>query len=282
MTATTNCTDTIAPGDSAYDNSHAAEDIERLRTRGTCPRWRSGHRQRRAGRPRLRRVDTRTRWPGWSSTPRSRRRSTPNGAEEQQVKGEQAALDAFAAQCAAANCPLGPDPKGAVDSMLAAARAGRGPGGASVAAVADGDRTALAFPRGDRVGGNEQPRAALAAARSGDSKQLNNLINQAQSMRGDRRAVRQLVQRLAEPPDTRPGPRARGRVGQGVPAVRQGRGTRPGQVPELAQRHRPTGSEEPQGQRAADGWPERPGGRQRGRRRGVGDRASTPAWPASG
>src|SRR6267378_8115872 len=29
QTATTSCTDTIAPGDSAYDNGHAAEDIER-------------------------------------------------------------------------------------------------------------------------------------------------------------------------------------------------------------------------------------------------------------
>ena len=32
MTATTSCTDTIAPGDSAYDNAHAAEDLERLRS----------------------------------------------------------------------------------------------------------------------------------------------------------------------------------------------------------------------------------------------------------
>ncbi|HXO58006.1 MAG TPA: alpha/beta hydrolase, partial [Mycobacterium sp.] len=30
--ATTSCTDTIAPGDSAYDNTHAATDIERLRS----------------------------------------------------------------------------------------------------------------------------------------------------------------------------------------------------------------------------------------------------------
>ena len=29
--ATTNCTDAISPGDSAYDNTHAASDIERLR-----------------------------------------------------------------------------------------------------------------------------------------------------------------------------------------------------------------------------------------------------------
>ena len=37
MTATTSCTDTIAPGDSAYDNSHAAEDIERLRSTWDVP-----------------------------------------------------------------------------------------------------------------------------------------------------------------------------------------------------------------------------------------------------
>lgn len=34
---------------------------------------------------------------------------------------QQAALDAFAAQCVAANCALGPDPKGAVDALLSAA-----------------------------------------------------------------------------------------------------------------------------------------------------------------
>ena len=32
MTATTGCTDMIAPGDSAYDNARAAEDLERLRS----------------------------------------------------------------------------------------------------------------------------------------------------------------------------------------------------------------------------------------------------------
>ena len=32
MTATTSCTDTIAPGDSSYDNAHAADDLERLRS----------------------------------------------------------------------------------------------------------------------------------------------------------------------------------------------------------------------------------------------------------
>jgi pimeloyl-ACP methyl ester carboxylesterase len=102
---------------------------------------------------------------------------------EQQVKGQQAALDAFATQCAATNCPLGPDPKGAVTSLLADAKSGHGPAGASVAAVADGIITALAFPRGDRVSSTNALAGAIAAARSGDANQLNSLINQAESMR---------------------------------------------------------------------------------------------------
>ena len=58
-------------------------------------------------------------------------------AAEQRVKGQQQALDAFAAQCAAAKCPLGPDPKAAVDAILDDARAGRGPGGAAVSAMVE-------------------------------------------------------------------------------------------------------------------------------------------------
>ena len=83
-------------------------------------------------------------------------------ATEQRVKGEQAALDAFAAQCAATNCPLGPDPKGAIDSLLAAARDGSGPGGASVATRRRRHlHRAGAIPRGDRVNATND----LAAAR---------------------------------------------------------------------------------------------------------------------
>jgi pimeloyl-ACP methyl ester carboxylesterase len=100
-------------------------------------------------------------------------------AAEQQVKGQQASLDAFAAQCLAVNCALGPDPKGAVSAMLADARAGKGPGGATVAAVANAITIALGFPSGDRVGATTSLANALAAARSGDNNQLNNLINHA-------------------------------------------------------------------------------------------------------
>ena len=105
-------------------------------------------------------------------------------AAEQRVKGQQAALDAFAAQCAAApDCPLGPDPKGAVDAMLAAARAGSGPSGASVATLADAITTALAFPRGDRASSTNSLASALAAGGFGDDNQLNNLITQAETLR---------------------------------------------------------------------------------------------------
>ncbi|MBV8788584.1 MAG: alpha/beta fold hydrolase, partial [Mycobacterium sp.] len=100
-------------------------------------------------------------------------------AAEQQVKGQQASLDAFAAQCLAVNCPLGPDPKGAVSALLSDARAGRGPGGASVAQVANAITVALGFPSGGRVDATTSLAGALAAARSGDVNQLNNLINRA-------------------------------------------------------------------------------------------------------
>ena len=183
VTATTNCTDTIAPGDSAYDNSHAAEDIERLRTTWDVPALALlgiGNGAQVALAYAGRHPDRVARLVLDSPIPPA---INAEGAELQQVKGEQTALDAFAAQCSAANCPLGPDPKAAVDSILVAARAGHGPGGASAAAVAEAIATALAFPRGDRVAATNGLATALASARSGDVNQLNNLINQATSMR---------------------------------------------------------------------------------------------------
>ncbi|GFG49485.1 alpha/beta hydrolase [Mycolicibacterium agri] len=183
QTATTNCTDTIAPGDSAYDNAHAAEDIERLRDLWDVPAlallgigngaqvalaYAGSH------------PDKVARLVLDSPLPVG---IGAEAATEQRVKGEQAALDAFAAQCAASDCPLGPDPKAAVDALLADARAGNGPGGASVATVADAITTALAYPRGDRTAATNSLASALAAARSGDVNQLNNLINQADTLR---------------------------------------------------------------------------------------------------
>lgn len=183
MTATTNCTDTIAPGDSAYDNAHAAEDIERLRSTWDVPSiallgigngaqvalaYAGSH----PGKVARLVLD--------SPLPLG---ISAEGATEQRVKGEQTALDAFASQCAAVNCPLGPDPKAAVDALLADARAGDGPGGASVATIADAISTALAYPRGDRTAATDSLASAVASARSGDPNQITNLITQADTLR---------------------------------------------------------------------------------------------------
>lgn len=183
MTATTSCTDTIAPGDSAYDNAHAAEDIERLRSLWDVPSlalvgvgngaqialaYAGSH------------PDKVARLVLDSPLPLA---IGAEAATEQRVKGQQAALDAFASQCAAAGCALGPDPKGAVDALLSAARAGRGPGGASVAALTNALVTALGFPTGDRAASTTELADMLAAARSGDDGPLIELINRSEATR---------------------------------------------------------------------------------------------------
>jgi pimeloyl-ACP methyl ester carboxylesterase len=182
--ATTSCTDTIAPGDSAYDDTHAATDIERLRSTWDVPAlaligigngaqvalsYASSHPDKVA---RLI-LDSPV--------------ALGVGAEaaaEQRVKGQQASLDAFAAQCAAVNCPLGPDPKAAVDSLLADARAGHGPAGVSVASLANAISTALGYPSGDRVSTTNDLATALATARTGDTNLLTSLVNRAEGMTG--------------------------------------------------------------------------------------------------
>ena len=183
MTATTSCTDAIAPGDSAYDNAHAAEDIERLRTTWDVPTlallgvgngaqvalaYAGSHPSKVA------RLILDSPLPLGISA---------EAATEQRVQGEQAALDAWATQCVATSCALGPDPKGAVDALLDSARAGNGPNGASVAAVATAISTALAYPQGDRVAAGNALAVAIADARSGNTNRLTNLINQAESLR---------------------------------------------------------------------------------------------------
>lgn len=183
QTATTGCTDTIAPGDSAYDNTHAAEDIERLRSTWDVPALAllgvgNG-------------AQVALAYAGTHPTKVARLvldSPLPLGisaevATEQRVKGEQSALDAFAAQCVATNCPLGPDPKGAVDALLSSARGGGGPGGASVATVASAISTALGYPQGDRVSATNELGGALAAARDGDAGPLNALITRAETSR---------------------------------------------------------------------------------------------------
>ncbi|MCV7300098.1 alpha/beta fold hydrolase [Mycobacterium barrassiae] len=184
QTATTSCTDTIAPGDSAYDNSHAAEDIERLRSTWDVPALAlygigngaqvalayAGSHPNKVARLVLD-----------SPLPLG---IAAEAAMEQRVKGEQSALEAWAAQCVAINCPLGPDPKGAVDAVLNQARGYNTTSPHSVATVADAIATALAYPRGDRVAATNRLASAVAAARSGDWNPMTTLINEADALRG--------------------------------------------------------------------------------------------------
>ncbi|WP_099022763.1 alpha/beta hydrolase [Mycolicibacterium palauense] len=183
MTATTSCTDTIAPGDSAYDNRHAAEDLERLRSTWDVPAlalvgvgngaqvalaYAGSHPDKVA-----RLVLDSPIAPGVNA----------EAEAEQAVQGQQAALDSFAEQCLATNCALGPDPKGAVDALLTAAGQGRGPGGESVAALANAIITALGFPDSDRVTSTSRLASILAAARAGDDGPLTALMNRAETER---------------------------------------------------------------------------------------------------
>jgi pimeloyl-ACP methyl ester carboxylesterase len=182
-TATTNCTDAIAPGDSAYDNTHAASDIERLRNIWDVPAVALvgiGNGAQVALTYAGSRPDKVARLIVDSPIAIG---ASAEAAAEQQVKGQQAALDAFSAQCVAMSCALGPDPKGAVSALLSSARGGQGVGGASVASIVGAITTALGFPVGDRVANTTNLANALAAARSGDINQLNNFINRAESIR---------------------------------------------------------------------------------------------------
>jgi pimeloyl-ACP methyl ester carboxylesterase len=182
-TATTTCTDAIAPGASAYDNAHAASDIERLRNLWDVPALALvgiGNGAQVALAYAASRPDRVARLILDSPIALG---VNAEAAAEQQVKGQQAALDAFAAQCVAVNCALGSDPKGAVSALLADARAAKGPGGASVAEVVNAITIALGFPSGSRVNATTSLANALATARSGDTNQLNNLINHADAIR---------------------------------------------------------------------------------------------------
>ncbi|HEU4362999.1 MAG TPA: alpha/beta fold hydrolase [Mycobacterium sp.] len=200
MNATTDCTDIISPGESSYDNAHAAADIERLRSIWDVPTVA------------LMGIGNGTQvaltYAGAHHDKVSRLvLDSPislgvaaEAAAEQRIKGQQAALDAFAAQCVAVNCALGPDPKGAVAALLDDARSGSGPGGVSVASVAHAIITALGYPGGNRVNSTTDLANALASARSGDINLLTSLINRAQStLASDGRFVNSCADALDRP-----------------------------------------------------------------------------------
>ena len=199
------------------------------------------------------------------------------------MKGQQAALEAFAAQCAATNCPLGPDPKAAVDALLSAARSGQGPGGTSVAALTNAIVTALGFPDGDRVSTTNRLAQTLAAARSGDDTPIMNLINQAEAVRETDGQFINRCSRRAEPPHPRPGPRAR--RGSGPSSIRSSAASRALNLVKCLNWPSSTPPEDPKDLKIdvlLMGVQNDPIVRQRGRGRHGRHASSTPAPPASG
>lgn len=184
ITATTNCGDAVAQANIAYDNAHAAEDLEALRSRWDVP----GLAVLGIGN------GAQVALAYAASHPTKLARlilDSPvtlgvaaEALAEQRVKGQQAALDAFAQQCAAMHCALGPDPKGAISALLADARARRGPGGISTAALTHAITTALGFPVADPARSTTALADALAAAQRGDTNPLTGLSNRAAALRG--------------------------------------------------------------------------------------------------
>lgn len=180
-TATTNCTDTISPGDSAYNDAHAAEDLEALRSLWDVPTLAllgvgSGARIALAyagshpGKVARLLLDSPT-----------AADIAAEAAAEQQLKGEHSAFDAFAAQCVANNCPLGPDPAAAVGDLLNRAQGGGLP--YSRAVVADAIVTALAYPQGDGNAMVQNLASTLAAAGGGDQGALTPLVDRTNALR---------------------------------------------------------------------------------------------------
>ena len=184
MTATTGCTDTIAPGDSAYDNARAAEDLERLRSTWDVPAlaligvgngaqialaYAGSHPDKVArlvldspiAARRQRRGGGRGTGQGPAGRPRRVRRAVRGG----QLRAR-------------------PRPQGRGRRPARRRPRRQGPGrGRRWRCWPTRSSPRWAIPSGDRIGSTVSLANALAAARTGDANQLNSLINQAEAMR---------------------------------------------------------------------------------------------------
>ncbi len=183
LTATTDCTDALA-NNAAYNNAHAGEDLEKLRSTWDVPAlaligvgngaqvalsFAGAH------------PDKVARLVLDSPLPLT---IGAEAAAQQALAGAQDALDVFAAQCAASACALGPDPKAAVTALLDDARADRGPAGMSVAVLVNAIITALGYPQGDGAENTRRLADALNAARGGDAGALTELVRAAEARTG--------------------------------------------------------------------------------------------------
>ncbi|MFD4367714.1 alpha/beta fold hydrolase [Rhodococcus sp. NPDC058521] len=174
--ATIACTDYLQPQELAFDTTHAADDIETLRELWEVPALGLIG----TGNGAAVALSYAAKYPDrvgrlvLDSPPAATADSVT--ITEERVQGQEAALDFFARQCAALNCSLGPDPRGAVSDLVDSARAGRLPDVSANAAL-----TAIAATLGSPTSDN-QARVrnladALSAAREGDTAALQGLAS---------------------------------------------------------------------------------------------------------
>ena len=233
-------------------------DPGRCSASATAPRWRW---------PTPGRIRTSCR--GWCSTRRCHWAIAAEAAAEQQVKGQQAALDAFAAQCAATACPLGPDPKGAVNAMLAAARERTRPRQARRSPSSPTrSPPRSAFPGGDRVGLHQRARQ-----RPGRRPRRRHQRDSTTSSRRPRRCARPTASSSTPAATRSTGPPPTGSANSSSRGASSTRSSAAVgalnlvELPELAKQHPAEGSQGPQDPGPAARRAERPDRRQRGRGR---------------
>ncbi|QNG18976.1 alpha/beta hydrolase [Rhodococcus triatomae] len=176
--ATVACTDYLQPQELTFDTAHAADDIEALRllwgvdTLGLigsgngasvalafAAKYPSNIGRLVLDSPEAVAVDAGT-------------------AAEHRVRGAEAALDAFAAQCVALACSLGPDPRAALTDLVVRAREGRIPATSSNAVLTALTGT-LAGGAGDRAARVRGLADAASAALAGDPTPIGALANAA-------------------------------------------------------------------------------------------------------
>ncbi|EME17563.1 alpha/beta hydrolase [Rhodococcus triatomae] len=176
--ATTTCADFLQPHELSFDAPNAAEDLEALRAAWGVDRI--GLIAAGSG------VDVAlayaTAHPGSLGrlvldSPSVVRADATTTAESV-VRGKQAAVAAFARQCAALQCSLGPDPLGAITELVDRARRselGSVSSNAALLAIAD----FVGSPRGDVQAGIREFSDVLAAAAAGDTGPLQDRVDTA-------------------------------------------------------------------------------------------------------
>lgn len=178
--ATIACRDFLQPYDGTFDAAHAADDIEQLRREwdvehiallGTGSGAQVGLEYGRKYGDRLARLVL--------DSP------TPVGVDavtrtETAVQGAEAALSAFAQQCAGLTCALGPDPRAKVTELVGKAAAGQ-LGDISANALRTAVTGFLGSPRADRSSRVTELADALSAADRGDLGPLRGLVDRQQN-----------------------------------------------------------------------------------------------------